>query len=109
MHFFLQPQVTVYISGGVTIYLLHINTESTEFQPNSTGFKLVSSADIRFEQIKTTKCDQRIYPCDILEVGGKDCRVCSSLYKEYTVNHQVYWNFLSGKEQNRSIFQLFKC
>ena len=29
-----------------------INTESTEFQP--AGFKLVSGAGIRFEQMKTT-------------------------------------------------------
>ena len=42
------------ISGSVTIHLLGINTESTEFQPNSTGFKLVSGADIRLEQIKAT-------------------------------------------------------
>ena len=44
----------VYISGSVTIHLLGINTESIEFQPNSTGFKLVSGADIRLEQIKAT-------------------------------------------------------
>ena len=61
----------MYTSGSITIHLLDINTESTEFQPNSTGFKLVSGADIRFEQMKTT-CDLRIYQCDILEVGGKD-------------------------------------
>ena len=36
VHFILQPQVTVYISGSITIHLLSINTESTEFQPNST-------------------------------------------------------------------------
>ena len=36
-----------------TTHLLGINTKSTEFQPNSTGFKLVCGADIRFEQIKT--------------------------------------------------------
>ena len=50
---FLQPQVTVYISGSAKIHLLGSNTESAEFQPNSTGFKLVSGTDIRFEQIKT--------------------------------------------------------
>ena len=49
----LQPQVTVYICGSVTIHLLCINTEFTEFQPNSTVFELVPGADIRFEQIKT--------------------------------------------------------
>ena len=54
VHFLLQPQVIVYISGSVTIHLLGINIESTEFQPNSAGFKLVSGANIRFEQIKTT-------------------------------------------------------
>ena len=63
VHFFFQPQGTVYISGSVTIYFLGSNTESTEFWPNSTGFKLVSGIDIRFEQIKTKKCDLRIYPC----------------------------------------------
>ena len=52
--FFLQPRVTVYIFGSVTIHLLGINTECTEFQSNSTGFKSVSGADIRFEQFKMT-------------------------------------------------------
>ena len=33
VQFFLHPQVTVYISDSVTIYLLGINTESTEFSP----------------------------------------------------------------------------
>ena len=57
LHFFLQLQVTSYVSGSAMIHLLDllgINNESTDFQPNSTGFKLVSGADIRFEQIKTT-------------------------------------------------------
>ena len=44
----------MYISGGVTMHLLGINTEFTEFRQNSTGLKLVSGADIRFEQIKAT-------------------------------------------------------
>ena len=70
MHLFLQPQSTVYIYGSVTIHLLGINTESTEFQPNSTGFRLVSGADIRFEQIKTT-CDLRNVQVEILEAGSK--------------------------------------
>ena len=51
--FFLQP-FFLYISGSVAIHLLGMNTESSEFQPNSTGFKLVSCADIKFEQMKTT-------------------------------------------------------
>ena len=51
--FFLQPQVTLYISSTVTIHLLGSDTESTEFQPNSTGFLLAFVPDIRFEQIKT--------------------------------------------------------
>ena len=33
MHFFLQPHVTVYISGSVTIHLLGINTESMGNSP----------------------------------------------------------------------------
>ena len=49
-----QAQVTVDISGSVTMHLLVINTESAEFQLNSTGLQLVSGADIRFEQMKTT-------------------------------------------------------
>ena len=48
----MQSQVTVYISGSVTTHLLGVITESTEFQPNSTGFRLVSGADSRFKQIK---------------------------------------------------------
>ena len=60
VHFFFQPQVTVCPSGSVTIHLLGSNTESTKFQPNSTGFKLVSGVDIRFEQIKSTESDLRI-------------------------------------------------
>ena len=52
-HFFLQPQITVYISGSVTIHLSGSNTESTEFLPNSTGFELVSGADIISEEIKS--------------------------------------------------------
>ena len=72
VHFFFQPQVTVYISGGITIHLLGINTGSIEFQPNSTGFKLVCGADIRSEVIKMAQCDLRISPCDILDVPGKD-------------------------------------
>ena len=36
--FFLQSQVTLYISSSVAIHLLDSDTESTEFQPNSTGF-----------------------------------------------------------------------
>ena len=54
VQFFLHPQVTVYISGSVTICLLGINTESTEFQPDSTRFKQQSGADIRSAQIKAT-------------------------------------------------------
>ena len=69
--FFSQSQVTVDISGSVTIHLLVINNESAEFQLNSTGLQLVSGADIRFEQIKTTY-DLRICWRDILEVGDKD-------------------------------------
>ena len=72
VHFSLQPQVTVYISGSVMIHLLGSNTKSTEFQPNFTGFKLDSGTNIRFEKIKTKECDLRMYPCDISEVGGKD-------------------------------------
>ena len=72
MHVLLQPQVTTYIFGSVTIHLLGINAESTEFQPNSVGFKLVSGGDIRFEQINMTQCDLRKCPCDILGVGSKD-------------------------------------
>ena len=53
VHFFLQPQITVYISGSVTIHLSGSNTESTEFLPNSTGFELVSGADIISEEIKS--------------------------------------------------------
>ena len=34
--FFLQRQVTLLISGSLTIHLLGSNTESTEFQPNTT-------------------------------------------------------------------------
>ena len=52
--------------------LLGIKIESTDFQPNSTGFKLVSGTDIKFEQIKTTQYD---LICDILEVSGKDHNV----------------------------------
>ena len=52
VRFLLQPEVTLCISGSVTIHLLGSNTESAELQPNPTGFKLVSGADIRFEQIK---------------------------------------------------------
>ena len=63
MHFFLKPQVTVYISGSVTIHSLKINTESAKLQSNSTKFKLASGIDIRFEQIKTTSCELRIYTC----------------------------------------------
>ena len=69
------PQVAVYISGNVTMHLLGINTEFTEFQPNSTEFKLESGVDVRVERIKTTWCDLRIFPCDILEVSGKDHNV----------------------------------
>ena len=61
--FFLLPQVTMYISSSVTMHLLGSITESTEFQSNSTGFKLFSSTDIRFEQIKRKQCDLRIYLC----------------------------------------------
>ena len=43
----------MYISASVIIYFLGINIESTEFQPNSTGLKLESGADVIFEQIKT--------------------------------------------------------
>ena len=32
----------------------------------------MSDGDIRFEQIKTTECDLRICPFNILEVGVKD-------------------------------------
>ena len=71
MNFFLQPQVTLYISGSVKIHLLGINTESTEIQLNLSGLKLVLGADTRFEQIKVTQCDLRICPCEVLEVGGK--------------------------------------
>ena len=46
LHFLLQPQVTVYVSGSVTIHLLGRNTESTEFQPNSTRVKLVSGENL---------------------------------------------------------------
>ena len=46
--------VAVYISGRVTIHLSDNNSESTEFLPNSTGFKLVSGVDIRFQKIKLT-------------------------------------------------------
>ena len=88
------------------IHLLFVNTESTEFHPNYTGFKLASGANIRFEQIKTTSCDLRICPCDVLQVGGKNRNVYSYLYKEYTVKHQMYRNFLFGKEQNKDVFQL---
>ena len=52
--FFFQLQVTVYISGSVTVHLLGTNTEHNEFLPNSRGFKLYSGVDIRFEQIKST-------------------------------------------------------
>ena len=48
------PEVTVCISDSVMMHLLGSNTESNEFQPNYTGFELVSGANIRFEQIKTT-------------------------------------------------------
>lgn len=61
----------MYIFRSVAIHLLGINTKSTELHPNFTGFKLVSSG-FRFEQIKTTRWDLRIYQCDILEVSGKD-------------------------------------
>ena len=54
VRFSLEPQEAVYISDSVTIHLLGINTESTVFQPNFTGFKLVSGPNIWFEQIKTT-------------------------------------------------------
>ena len=53
VHFILQPQVTVYISGSITIRLLSINTESTEFQPNTTDSSRLFDANIRFEQIET--------------------------------------------------------
>ena len=46
------------------------NTESTEPKPNSSGFKLVSGADIRFGQIKPTTYYLRIYAYEISEVGG---------------------------------------
>ena len=36
------------------IHSLGINTESTEFQSNFTGFKLMSDVDIISEQIKIT-------------------------------------------------------
>ena len=51
---FFQLQVTVYISGSVTVHLLGTNTEHTEFLPNPRGFKLCFGVDIRFEQIKST-------------------------------------------------------
>ena len=38
----------------VMMHLLGINTESTRFQLDSTGFKLVSGANNRFEQFKIT-------------------------------------------------------
>ena len=59
------------MSGSVTIHLLGINSEFTESRSNSTRFKLVSGAHIRFEQITTSLCYLRISPCVILEVGGK--------------------------------------
>ena len=59
----------MYNSGSVTIHLLGMNTECTEFQPNSTGFELVSGADMRFEQIKTTMWSRNLCLCDISEVG----------------------------------------
>ena len=49
-------------TSKVTLHLLGINTESTEFQPNFTGFKLAAGANIR--------C-----PCDMLEVVGEDHKV----------------------------------
>ena len=42
------------MSGSVTLHLLGTKTESTEVQPSSKECKLVSGADIRYEQIKTT-------------------------------------------------------
>ena len=51
--FFMQPKVTVYIFGRVTIHFLSVNTEYAKFQSNFTGFKFVSGADIRFETFKT--------------------------------------------------------
>ena len=90
VHFFLQPQVILYISGSVTIHLLGINTESTEFQSSFTRFKLVSGANIRFKQFKTTEFDLRTCPCHILEVGGKDLNVlfffvikCMTIFKAF--------------------------
>ena len=65
--FFLQPRVTVYISGSVTIHSLGINTEATEFQLNSAEFKWVYRIDIRLEQIKTTYCDLRICPLSLFK------------------------------------------
>ena len=56
VQFFLCPQVTVQYND---IFIGHHN-ESTEFQPNSTGFKLESGVNIKFEKIKTTLCDLRI-------------------------------------------------
>ena len=70
--FYMQPKVTVYIFGSVTIHLLGINTESTEFQSNFTRFKLVSGAGIRFEQFKMTQYDLRSSLRDNIEVAGKD-------------------------------------
>ena len=33
---------------------------------------------------------------------------CSFLYKEYTIDHQMYHSLLLGKEQSKGIFQLFQ-
>lgn len=52
--------------------LMGIITESIDFQSNSARFRLLSGADIRFEQFKTTRCDLGAFPCDLLEVGCKD-------------------------------------
>ena len=50
--FFLAAQVTVYISGSVTINLSGINSDYTEFQPNSTGIKLVSGVISDLNKLK---------------------------------------------------------
>ena len=53
VHFFLQSEVTLWISGSVNINSLGINTEfflNHQFQSNSTRFKLVSVATIRIEK-----------------------------------------------------------
>ena len=33
---------------------------------------------------------------------------CSFLYKQYTIDHQMYHSLLLGKEQSKGIFQLFQ-